>query len=204
MVSYLDRAKVVKLAGAQPMVKRDFSRTYNLSNGSPLRKLLSCYRSHGLHAVIIYRFGCWLARQPLPVKVLLKLPFLYLNYRTMSKWGIQIDTDAQIEEGFVIFHYGGIFVGGGSVIGNNVSISHNVTIGRSGEGRRRGAPTIGNNVYVAPGANISGKIKVGDNVRIGANAVVNKDIADNSLVQVAPMQIVAFPSLYGGRTSTPG
>jgi serine O-acetyltransferase len=119
----------------------------------------------------------------------------------MSKWGIQIDADAQIGEGFVIFHYGGIFVGGGAVIGNNVSVSHNVTIGRSGEGTRRGIPIIGNNVYIAPGANVSGKIKVGDNVRIGANAVVNRDVAENCLVQVASVRILAIPSLYGEGSS---
>lgn len=183
------------------MFKRDFLRVYDLSNGSPLRKLLSCYRSHGLHAVMIYRFSRWLGGQSWPVRWSLKLVSLYLNYRTMSKWGIQIDIDAQIGEGFVIFHYGGIFVGGGAVIGNNVSISHNVTIGRSGEGARRGVPIIGNNVYIAPGANVSGKIAIGDNVRIGANAVVNRDIAENCLVQVASARILAIPSLYGEGSS---
>lgn len=185
------------------MVKSDFLRVYGPSSGSPLRKLLSCYRSHGLHAIVQYRFSRWLGRQPLPVRVLLKPVSLYLNYRTMSKWGIQIDTDAEIGEGFVIFHYGGIFIGGGSVIGNNVSISHNVTIGRSGEGKRRGAPVIGNNVYIAPGANISGKITVGNNVRIGANAVINKDVADNCLVQVASVRVVAIPSLYSTEPPKP-
>ncbi|MEW6511412.1 MAG: serine acetyltransferase [Bacteroidota bacterium] len=185
------------------MVKSDFMRRYNLSQGGVLRKLLTCYRSPGLHAVIIFRFGHWLLHQSLPVKFLLKIFYVYLNHRMMAKWGIQIDVETKIGEGFLIFHYGGIFVGSEAVIGNNVSISHNVTIGLSGEGRRRGAPVIGNNVYIAPGANVSGKIRVGNNARIGANAMVNKDVPDNALVQAPPMQVVVFPSLYAEKDSVP-
>ena len=185
------------------MVKKDFLRMYTMSQGSRLRRILLCYRAPGLHGVIIYRFGHWLLRQPLLVKVFLKPVYLYLNHRMMAKWGIQIDTETEIGEGFLIFHYGGIFVGEDTVIGANVSISHNVTIGRSGEGKRRGAPVIGNNVYIAPGANVSGKIRVGNNVKIGANAVVNRNVPDNALVQVSAMQIVTFPSLYGQKGSAP-
>jgi serine O-acetyltransferase len=185
------------------MVRADFLRRYNLSEGGVFRKLLTCYRSPGLHAVIIYRFGHWLLDRPLAVKIFLKLPYVYLNHRMMAKWGIQIDVETKIDEGFLIFHYGGIFVGSAAVIGKNVSISHNVTIGLAGEGRRRGAPWIGNNVYIAPGANVSGKIRVGNNARIGANAVVNKDVPDNALVQVPHMQVVVFPALYSQKTSVP-
>ncbi len=186
------------------MVKQDFLRVYDMSNGTLLRRLLTCYRTPGLHGVVIYRFGHWLLRQSLPVKIFMKPVYLFLNHRMMTKWGIQISAESQIGEGFVIFHYGGIFVGEDTVIGKNVSISHNVTIGRSGEGKLRGVPIIGDNVYIAPGANVSGKIRLGNNVKIGANAVVHRDISDNTLVHVPRMQIVAFPSTYSQGDSTPG
>jgi serine O-acetyltransferase len=186
------------------MVKQDILRVYSMAHGSRLRKWLTCYRTPGLHAVVLYRFGSWLLRQALPMKVFLKPVYVFLNHRMMIKWGIQIDNESQIGEGFLIFHYGGIFVGEDTVIGKNVSISHNVTIGRSGEGKRRGAPVIGDNVYIAPGANVSGKVRIGDNVRIGANAVIFRDIPENSLVQVPGMRIVAFPSFYSQKNSTPG
>ena len=185
------------------MVKKDILRRYELSGGNRFRRILTCYRSPGLHAVVIFRFGHWLLDKPFPVKLLLKLPYVYLNHRMMAKWGIQIDVDTKIGEGFLIFHYGGIFVGSEAVIGKNVSISHNVTIGLAGEGRRRGAPVIGDNVYIAPGANVSGKIRVGNNARIGANTVVNKDVPENALVHVPHMQVVVFPSLYSQKTSVP-
>jgi serine O-acetyltransferase len=68
-----------------------------------------------------------------------------------------------------------------------------VTIGLSGRGEKHGAPTIGNNVYIAPGAKVFGKIHIGDNAMIGANAVVHKDVPDNAVVVLDPgFKIVRF------------
>ncbi len=178
------------------MVKKDLLRQYELTKGSRLHRIIMCCRAQGLHAVVIFRFGHWLLGKSLPVKLLLKPLHVVLNHRMMSKWGIQIGVETRIGEGFLIFHYGGIFVGPEAVIGDNVSISHNVTIGLAGEGKRRGAPIIGNNVYIAPGANVSGRIRIGNNVRIGANTVVSRDVPDNALVQTAPVRSVTFPSQY--------
>ena len=79
-------------------------------------------------------------------------------------------------------HYGGIFVSAEAKIGKNVNISQGVTIGVAGHGAKRGSPTIGDNVYIAPGAKIFGKIKIGNDVKIGANAVVYKDIPEGATV----------------------
>ena len=57
-----------------------------------------------------------------------------------------------------------------------------MTIGVAGKGEKRGCPIIGDNVYIAPGAKLFGKIKIGNNVKIGANAVVYKDIPDGATV----------------------
>ena len=62
-------------------------------------------------------------------------------------------------------------------------------------------------MYASPGAKLYGRITIGNNARIGANAVVDRNIPDNALVQVAKPQVVVFPTLYGGRRwngSTPG
>lgn len=66
----------------------------------------------------------------------------------------------------------------GGKIGCNCTILHNVTIGAG----RGGAPTIGDNVYIGAGAIIIGDIKIGDNVKVGAGAVVFKDVPSNSTV----------------------
>jgi serine O-acetyltransferase len=99
----------------------------------------------------------------------------------------------QIGGGFYIGHYGGITISGLARIGSNVNISQLVTIGVSGQGMKRGAPTIGDNVYIAPGAKVIGKISVGCNVKIGANAVVYQDIPDNAIVVLDPgYKIISF------------
>jgi serine O-acetyltransferase len=107
-------------------------------------------------------------------------------YRQDRIWGIEIPRATSIGEGFYIGHYGGITISHKAKIGKNCSISQLVTIGVSGSGDKKGAPTIGDNVYIAPGAKIFGKITIGNNVKIGANAVVHKDIPDNAIVVLNP------------------
>lgn len=185
------------------MLKRDLLRRYNTTQGGKLSRILECYRSPGVHGVIVFRFGHWLLSRPLWVRIGLKPLYLLLHHRMMVKWGIQLDAEANIGEGLLIHHFGGIFVGSAVRIGENLTLSHNVTIGLAGDGIRRGAPVLGDNVYIAPGANISGKIRIGNNVKIGANAIVNNDIPDNALVQMQKMQVVTFPSQYGQPDSPP-
>jgi serine O-acetyltransferase len=190
------------------MLKYDIRRTYEHLGGNTVQRVLGCARAPGLLAVAVYRFGRWLSTQPLPVRVLLKPFFAVFSHRIRAAWGIELDLGAVIGNGLLIFHYGGIFVGSQVIIGDNCSISHDVTIGLAGRGARRGAPTIGNNVYIAPGAKVSGRIKVGNNVKIGANAVVEKDVPDNTLVQVGQVRLVTFREFYkqgdhAGRETSP-
>ena len=78
---------------------------------------------------------------------------------------------------------------------NRASLEHQ---GMSAEERskalsRAGVPTIGDNVYLGPGARVFGKISIGNNVKIGANAVVYKDIPDNAIVVLDPgFEIVSY------------
>lgn len=101
----------------------------------------------------------------------------------------------KIGKGFYIGHFGTIVVHSSAVIGDNVNISQGVTIGATNRGNRQGIPTIGNQVYIGPGAKIIGKITVGNNVAIGANAVVTKDVPDNAVVAGVPAKII---SMQGG------
>ena len=75
----------------------------------------------------------------------------------------------------------GIVIAAGAIIGKNCFLSHQVTIGRN----RGGAPTIGDNVYIGPGAKIFGAIHIGNNVRIGANCVVLEDVPDKCYCSTA-------------------
>ena len=175
------------------MLRQDIARTYALLDGPPLKRIVNCLRSPGVQAVIVLRFGQWLFRQHLAVRLLLTPLYVLANHLIKTRWGIEIARQARIGPGFYIGHFSCIFVAPEARIGRNCNISQGVTIGVSGQGEKRGCPVIGDNVYLAPGAKVFGKITVGNNVKIGANAVIHKDIPDNAVVVLDPgFKIVSF------------
>ena len=86
----------------------------------------------------------------------------------------------------------GVFVSGDAVVGDNCIIFQQVTIGSVmlPDGGRRGAPVIGDNVYIGAGAKIVGAVRVGNNVRIGANTVVHEDVPDNCVVVSGRQRVI--------------
>jgi len=84
----------------------------------------------------------------------------------------------------------GIIISPDAKIGKNCTIFHQVTIGNDYRDIKN-VPTIGDNVTIYPGAKIVGKVKVGNNVEIGANAVVTHDVPDHSLVVCAEQRIIS-------------
>lgn len=103
----------------------------------------------------------------------------------------------KIGEGFYIGHWGQIFISSQAVIGDNCNISQGVTIGVSNRGDNIGAPVIGDRVYIGPGVKIFGKVTIGNDVAIGANAVVTKDIPDNSVAVGIPARVISTEGSHG-------
>lgn len=163
----------------------DCARVYDTATGSKARRVFSCYRSPGLHALAAYRLGQWCQNLPWAVRWCVELLYHYLSYRARVKWDIDISRSAKIGPGLLILHSGGIVVGPVR-IGCACTISHGVTLGGAGHGDGYGLPTVGNQVFVAPGAKVFGKITIGDRVKIGANAVVHRDIQADAVVALAP------------------
>lgn len=87
-------------------------------------------------------------------------------------------TSCSIGPGFVMIHGFMTIINSSSVIGSNCTMMHNVTVG----GGKNGSPVIGDNVSIGAGAIIIGGIKVGNNVKIGAGAIVVDDVPDNSVI----------------------
>jgi len=121
------------------------------------------------------------------------------------RYGIDISRDARIGSGLYIGHFGGIFVNAEVVIGDNCNISQGVTLGRQNRGEREGCPTIGNNVYIAPGAKIIGRVTVGDRAAVGANAVVVSDVTPGTTVGGVPARPISSSGSdgYVNRTDYP-
>ncbi|SEP08038.1 serine O-acetyltransferase EpsC [Paenibacillus sp. OV219] len=104
--------------------------------------------------------------------------------------GIEIHPGATIGSKLFIDHGMGIVIGETCEIGDNVVIYQGVTLGGTGKEKGKRHPTIGNNVVIASGAKVLGSFKVGDNVNIGANSVVLREVPPNSTVVGIPGRIV--------------
>lgn len=139
----------------------------------------------GLHAIILHRFTHLLWK--------LKIPFLPRLLSQISRFltGIEIHPGAKIGKGFFIDHGMGVVIGETTEIGDNCVLFHNVTLGGTGKHKGKRHPTIGNNVMIGTGAILLGPIKVGNDVKIGANTfILMQDVPDNTTVAGTPGRIV--------------
>lgn len=134
----------------------------------------------GFHAILFYRIAHFFNK--------LKLKFIarFISQFARLLTGIEIHPGAQIGKRLFIDHGMGIVIGETATIGDNCTIYHGVTLGGTGKDKYKRHPDIGNNVIVGCGAKVLGPIKIGDNVKIGANAVVLKEVPDNSTVVGVP------------------
>ena len=111
--------------------------------------------------------------------------------------GIEIHPGAKLGKNLFIDHGMGVVIGETSEVGDNVTIYHAVTLGGSSpsidsekQRHEKRHPTIGHDVVIGSGAQIIGPIKVGNNARIAANAVVVKDVPENATMVGIPAKAV--------------
>jgi serine O-acetyltransferase len=113
--------------------------------------------------------------------------------------GIEIHPGAIIGRRFFIDHGMGVVIGETCEIGDDVLLYHGVTLGGTGKEKGKRHPTIGNNVVISAGAKVTGSFTVGDNSRIGTNAVVLDEVPPNSTVVGIPGRIVKRDGVRVGR-----
>ncbi len=138
----------------------------------------------GLHALWGYRIAHWLWVH--------NLKFLGRNFSQFVRFmtGIEIHPGARIKKDLFIDHGMGVVIGETAEIGNNVTLYHQVTLGGVSLEKGKRHPTIEDNVVIGAGAKVLGAIVVGEGSRIGANAVVVKNVPPNSVVVGVPGQVV--------------
>jgi serine O-acetyltransferase len=171
--------------------KFDLDRYVYMGVGSWLYSFLN---KQGLWALAEYRFSRWVlteVRIPLVTKFLRLIGVLWHKSIEITT-GIDLPKHSKIGKGLYIGHFGGIIVSPDVEIGGYCNLSHDVTIGVGGRGEKRGVPKVGNRVFIGPGVRIFGAIQIGDDVAIGANSVVTKDIPDRAVVMGIPAQIINF------------
>lgn len=106
----------------------------------------------------------------------------YLSEKAKRKTGIEIHPGSTIGKNLFIDHGTGVVIGETTVIGDNVLIYHGVTLGGVENKKKKRHPTINDNVIIGCGAKILGDITIGTNAKIGANAVVLKDVENDKTI----------------------
>ena len=138
----------------------------------------------GVRAINYYRVSHWLYQSG--------HYFLarWVSQRALRHTGIEIHPGAQIGKGLFIDHGTGVVIGETSIIGDNCTLFQGVTLGGTGKEHGKRHPTLGNNVMVCTGAKVLGSFKIGDNSKIGAGAVVLREVPPNSTVVGVPGRVV--------------
>lgn len=176
-------------------LKEDIDRYVVLKEKSGFKSaLVHLLTQQGLWALTEYRFSHWVRLHVhIPIlRQLLRL-FCFIWHKGIEiVTGIDLPNSAEIGKGLYIAHFGGIFLFADVKMGEYCNLSQGVTIGVGGRGNKYGCPTIGDRVFIGPGAKVIGKIKIGNDVAIGANAVVTKDLPDNAVAVGIPAKIISY------------
>jgi serine O-acetyltransferase len=138
----------------------------------------------GLHAIWYHRINHWLFRHGM--RLVARMGSQSARFLT----GIEIHPGATIGDGFFIDHGMGVVIGETTEIGRNVTLFQGVTLGGTGKEHGKRHPTVRDNVVVGVGAKILGGIEIGENSKIGANAVVLNPVPPNSTAVGVPARVV--------------
>jgi serine O-acetyltransferase len=138
----------------------------------------------GFHAVLMHRLSHVLWRNG--------LHWLARVLSNIARWftGIEIHPGAKIGRRFFIDHGMGVVIGETAEIGDDCTLYHGVTLGGTSWEKGKRHPTLGCDVVIGAGAKVLGPISIGDDVRIGSNAVVLKDVPNGATVVGVPGRVV--------------
>lgn len=145
-------------------------------------EVITCYP--GFHALLFHRLAHWLWEA--------RLKWLARFVSHIGRWltGIEIHPGARIGLRFFIDHGMGVVIGETAEIGDDCTLYHGVTLGGTSWNKGKRHPTLGNGVVVGAGAKILGPITVGDEAKVGSNAVVVKDVPPGATVVGIPARVV--------------
>ena len=139
----------------------------------------------GVHAIWGHRISHWLWNRGA------RLAARTFAELTRILTGVDIHPGALLGSGLFIDHATGVVIGETAEVGDDVTLYHGVTLGGSGSDTGKRHPTVGDRVVIGAGAKVLGAIKIGEDSRIGANAVVVKPVPSGSVVVGVPGQVIS-------------
>lgn len=145
----------------------------------------------GLRAVVIHRFGVWrMGVQPKLLRAPLSILYGMLYRKVRNTYGIELPYTVNLGRRVVIEHQGNIVIHGCCTIGDDSIIRQGVTLGLRHVEKPFDAPKLGKRVNVGAGAKLFGNIEIGDDVNVGANAVVLCDVPSRATAVGIPAKII--------------
>lgn len=154
-------------------------------------------------AVWVYRFGRRVDRRPDGVRKSVCLKVYWLLFRLLETLlSTSFSKSVVIGPGLRIWHFGNIFIHPGVVIGENCTLRQGVTIGN--RDNSPDVPTVGDNVEFGAYAQVLGRVRIGDNCRIGAMSVVLCDVPDGATAVGVPARVVVGDSQESRSSKSPG
>ncbi len=145
----------------------------------------------GFRAVAVYRFGVWRMKiEPKVLRVPFSIIYRFLYRYVRNIYGIDLPYTVELGRRVIIEHQSCIIIHGHSVIGDDCIIRQGVTLGNRYLNAPFDAPKLGKRVNVGAGVKILGKVMIGDDVNIGANAVVLSDIEQGQTAVGIPAKII--------------
>jgi serine O-acetyltransferase len=157
------------------------------------RKLKAWLWNYELHCIALYRFGQLAMTLWEKSKLLGLLPlavFLWSQMWFRLLFHLEIPHRCRIGPAFHLGHPYGIIIGP-TEIGANCNVTHGVTIGMGLGAAGRGVPVIGDNVWIGPGAILTGPLHIGDGATISAGSVVSRDVPAGALVAGNPARVIS-------------
>jgi serine O-acetyltransferase len=155
--------------------------------------IVACYA--GVHALWYHRVAHWMWTHGM------RIPGRLLSQHARSMTGIEIHPGAQIGRRVFIDHGMGVVIGETAVVGDDVLLFHGVTLGGVSMSPGKRHPTIGDRVVIGAGAKVLGPLVIGSDARIGANAVVVKDVPECATAVGIPAVVREHPAVVEASTA---
>jgi serine O-acetyltransferase len=157
-------------------------------NGGLLKKIKWVMFNHTIHMGILFRLSSTLLHFPILGRLLAKI----IEYLIRVLYASDISSKAKIKGGLVFTHGHDIVIGADVSLGKNCTIFNGVTLGNkdlksSSVGNQ---PTLGDNVTLSTGVKVLGPLTIGDNVVVGANSVVIKNLPSDCIAVGVPVKII--------------
>lgn len=180
-----------KPLGALGFLQKDYARLTGSGEAASLFRIyLHTLRDSSFGAVFVYRFLSCSLRNKLKFHLMRLVMRLFVPLRQ----DIELNVQAEIGEGLIVYHGSGLVVGSGIKAGKNLTLEHGVTLGNrigSSIDDAFSWPVLGDNCFVGCGSAVLGPVRLGNNAKVGANAVVLCDVPENCSAVGVPARILS-------------